>query len=169
MQMSKRQDRTINQPRRNLKFEQRTQDPYQTQDKWPEPTSCPDCHAVFHKGRWQWSQVPENANQHRCPACSRIQDNVPAGILTLSGDFFMANKEEIMNLVHNTEKNEKSEHPLERIMNVEEQTDKTCTIIKYTGIHLTKSTGEALHHAYQGEFEFKYTDRDGVLQASWKR
>ena len=81
----------------------------------------------------------------------------------------MANKEEIMNLVYNTEKTEKSEHPLERIMIVEEQTDKTCTIIKYTGIHLTKSTGEALHHAYQGEFEFKYTDRDGVLHASWKR
>lgn len=165
----RKSDDFIHQPRRDRMYEEHVQDPYQARGKLPEPTVCPDCSAVFHKGRWQWGDAPKEADEHRCPACSRIHDGVPAGILTLSGEFFASHKEEIMHLVHNTEEKEKAEHPLERVMNVEEQTDKQCTLITFTGIHLTKGVGEALRHAYQGQFDFQYSDRDGVLHANWKR
>jgi anti-sigma factor ChrR (cupin superfamily) len=150
-------------------YEEPVQDPYQARGKLPEPSVCPDCGAVFHNGRWQWGAAPESVHQHLCPACSRIHDKVPAGILTLSGDFFETHKEEIMGLIRNAEEKEKAEHPLERIMAIEEQAEEQLTVITYTSIHLTKGTGEALHHAYHGEFDFEYADRDGVLHASWKR
>ena len=164
----KSQDFT-HQPRRDRMYEEHVQDPYQVREKFPEPTVCHDCGAVFQNGRWQWGTASAEAQQHRCPACARIHDRVPAGILTLSGEFLAAHRDEIMRLVHNTETGEKQEHALERIMSIETTETEPGAVISYTGIHLTKSTGEALRKAYQGEFNFSYGDRDGVLHAHWQR
>jgi len=149
-------------------YEEHVQDPYRTRMKWPEPTVCPDCGAVFHKGRWVWGEAPGGAAEHRCPACSRIHDRVPAGILTVGGDFFEAHRDEIMNLVRNQEMQEKNQHPLERIMAIEDRDDGQ-TEITFTGIHLTRSVGDALHRAYEGAFDLQYTDSDAVMRASWRR
>ena len=157
------------QPRRDSTYEQHVDDPYLARGKLKEPTACPDCGAVFRNGRWQWSAAPAGAHSHRCPACSRIHDKAPAAQLTLSGEFYRGHRDEIMSLVHNTEEKEKQEHPLERIMAVDEATNEPGVVISYTGIHLAKSTGNAVHHAYQGQFEFEYTDRDSVLRLSWQR
>ena len=157
----------IHQPRRDRMYEPHVQDPYQARGKWREPTVCAECGAIFTKGRWQWGEAPDGAHRQRCPACSRIHDKVPAGILTLSGDFFEQHKDEIMRLVHNAQDKEKAEHPLERIMGIESQG--ANTIVSYSSVHLAKGTGQALHDAYQGEFNFEYAERDSVLHASWKR
>lgn len=159
----------VHQPRRDRMYEAHVQDPYQAREKPPEPTACPDCGLVFHHGRWQWGDAPADAHAHRCPACSRIHDRVPAGILTLGGEFFAAHRDEIMHLVRNSEAREKAEHPLERIMGIEDREVESGVVITYTGIHLTKGTAEALHAAYQGELDYQYTDRDGVLHISWQR
>lgn len=159
----------IQQPRRDRMYEEHLEDPYLERGKPAEPAVCPDCGAVFHKGRWQWSDAPEAAHEHRCPACSRIHDRIPAAILTLSGEFFATNRQEIMRLIHSKEEREKAEHPLERIMRIEEWPEENRTIVSFTGIHLAKSTGAALHHAYQGEFDFAYSERDDLLRANWER
>jgi hypothetical protein len=103
----------------------------------------------------------------RCPACQRINDKVPAGFFTLSGAFFQKHKKEILNLVHNTEAKEKAEHPLERIMDIEKQ--ERGVLITFTGAHLTRGVGEAIHHAYKGELDFHYNDEDKIIRVSWKR
>lgn len=124
---------------------------------------------MFHKGRWQWGDAPADATAHRCPACNRIHDRVPAGILTLGGTFYQTHREEIDHLVHNLEAKEKAEHPLERIMDIETTEEGSQTVINLTSIHLTKGIGEALHHAYQGQFEFQFAEEDGVMRAAWTR
>jgi len=150
-------------------YEERVRDSYQAREKLPEPTVCPDCGAIFAKGRWQWGEPAHDANKHRCPACRRIQERVPAAYLTLGGDFFEMQKDEIMRLVHNKEEMEIAQHPLERIMSIEQQNDSKNTVISYTSVHLAKSTGDALSRAYQGDFYFKFTDKGGVLMANWRR
>lgn len=157
----------MHQPRKDRMYEEHVQDPYHAREKWKEPSVCPDCKAIFHRGRWQWGSAPEGAHEHRCPACARIHDQVPAGILTLSGEFLAQHREEIMHLVRNQEEKEKAEHPLERIMSVEESDDGIT--VNYTGIHLSRGTGEALHHAYQGDLDITFNDSDAQIRVNWSR
>jgi hypothetical protein len=155
------------QPRRDRMDEERVSDPYRARGKWTEPTVCPECDAVFHKGRWQWGEAPSDAARHLCPACQRTRDRVPAGQLTLSGAFFAAHRDEIMHLVRNAEAKARAEHPLERIMGISEQTDHT--VVTFTDAHLVHGVGEALHHAYHGELDSHYTDEGDLLRVAWSR
>ncbi len=45
----------------------------------------------------------------------------PAGFVTLQGDFFIVHRDETMHLIHHVEEREKTEHPLKRIMAIEEK------------------------------------------------
>jgi NMD protein affecting ribosome stability and mRNA decay len=155
------------QGRRDRLIKEMVHDPYKSKKKLPEPTVCPECNALFHKGRWTWDEPPATANHELCPACQRIRDEVPAGFLTLGGGFFDAHRDEIMNLVHNKEAQEKADHPLKRIMAVEEQGD--GVLITFTDIHLPRGVGEALHRAYEGDLDYEYTDEASIIRVSWRR
>lgn len=146
-------------------FKERVHDAYKAKGKLPEPTVCLQCGAVFHEGRWQWRPAPANAHRDTCPACHRIHDHYPAGFLTLKGGFFESHRDEIMHLVHNHELHERAEHPLKRIMEVEEKDG--ATLVTTTDIHLARGIGEALHHAYQGELKFHYNPEQNLLRVSW--
>jgi len=155
------------QPRRDRMDEEHVSDPYRSRGKWKEPTTCPECGAIFHAGHWQWGTAVPGAEQHLCPACQRIRDRVPAGQLTLSGPFFAEHREEIMHLVRHTEAKARAEHALERIIEIKEETDRT--VVTLTDTHLTHGIGEALHHAYHGELDTHYTDEGDLLRAAWSR
>lgn len=142
-------------------------DTYKSKSKPHEPTVCRECGAVFSAGRWQWIAPPEGAHEGMCPACHRIQDRVPAGILTLRGPFLREHRDEILNLVHNVEEREKAEHPLKRIMAVDEGDEET--VITFTDPHLARGVGTALHHAYQGELDYHYLEEETLLRVHWDR
>lgn len=147
----------------------RTDDhPYLSRTKLSEPTVCTGCGAVYHAGRWQWGDQPKNAHKDMCPACHRIHDKMPAGFLTLSGDFFKQHRNEIMHLVHHTVETQKAEHPLKRIMGIEEA-DNGGVVITFTDMHLPHGVGDAIQHAYKGEFEIGFPKGADVVRASWVR
>lgn len=153
--------------RRDGIFQEQVHDAYKAKSKLPEPTVCSECNAVYHQGRWQWLAAPADAHREICPACHRIRDHYPAGFLTLQGAFFSAHREEIMHLVQNEEKHQRAEHPLKRIVEIEENAD--STVITTTDIHLVRGMGEAIHHAYQGELEFHYNQGENLLRVNWTR
>ncbi|NMT65357.1 BCAM0308 family protein [Marinobacter orientalis] len=144
-------------------------DPYMTGSKPKEPAACPECGAVFHKGRWQWpeEQVGE-ANDVMCPACERIRDDIPAGVLTLSGGFLLAHRKEIMNLIENKVEEEKAQHPMKRMMGVEDGPEGGL-IVKFTDRHLPRGTGEAIESAYDGELDIQYVKEAGLVRVYWNR
>ncbi len=146
---------------------ERVHDPYKTRLKLPDPTRCPQCGALFHKGRWTWEEAPEAANEELCQACHRSNDAYPAGVVTLSGGFLAAHKTEILNLARNQEKLEKAEHPLHRIMGLEETEGQVE--ISTTDIHLPRRIGQALYNAYEGEFDFHYDEEGYFIRVSWTR
>jgi NMD protein affecting ribosome stability and mRNA decay len=153
-----RQDRLIN---------QKNKDVYADKSKISEPTRCKKCTAVYIKGRWTWEKVTENVNESVCPACRRIADNYPAGIIELRGGFFREHREEVINLIKNTEIQEKTAHALERIITMTEKPD--VTVVKTTGIHLARRIGEALSRSYKGDYSFQYLDADKGIRVNWER
>ena len=135
-------------------------DPYQTRRKPKEPTACPQCGAIYHKGRWQWGHKPEDAHEERCPACQRIADAMPAGIVTIHGDFAKRHKAEMTGLMRNEEAAENGEHPLNRIISIDESEDGLT--VNTTDIHLPRRLGEALEAAFHGSLDMHF-DEDGYM------
>ena len=79
--------RSRHQPRR-----QTAQDIYGLQAKLADPTACPSCGAIYRAGRWSWGSAPVEAERVECPACRRIADKYPAGILSIRGEFAAAHR-----------------------------------------------------------------------------
>lgn len=140
-------------------------DPYRTDLKLSEPTLCPICGLIFRSGRWQQGESSHSAVRHLCPACQRVRDKVPAAQLSLGGKFFIQHRKEIMRLIYNTEENERLEHPLERIMDINDFNGETT--ITFTGNHIAHRIGEAIHHAYQGQLDSHYIDNESLMRLSW--
>lgn len=153
--------------RRDRLLQEQTEDAYRLKNRPPEPTVCPQCAAVFRDGRWQWGDAPKGAHQTLCPACHRANDKYPAGFISLQGAFFNAHRDEIMNLVRHEEQRDRQTHPLKRILDIEQ--DEESTLVTTSDIHLARSIGEAVHHAYQGELEFHYKPDDRLLRVHWAR
>ena len=71
-----------------------------------------------------------------------------------------------MNLVRNEAKKESEEHPLKRIMDVQDTDD--GVLVTTTDSHLARSIGERIARAYEGELDYQYTS-DDMLRVLWKR
>jgi NMD protein affecting ribosome stability and mRNA decay len=133
-----------------------------------EPSVCADCGVVFSEGRWRWSpELPPERTEVLCPACQRIRDKVPAGFLTLEGEFFRQHRKEILNLVENTVDFQQKEHPMKRMMDVKEADD--GVVVTFTDIHLPHTVGVAIERAYDGELEMQFAEESGIARAYWSR
>jgi hypothetical protein len=152
--------------RRDRLIKTRRHDTYRWRAKPTAGTTCPRCHAVVKAGRWCWNGGP-TLTHVVCPACRRIKDELPAGHVDVAGEFFAANRPEIVNLIRNVARRESAEHPLERLMGVVDH-DGHATFTT-TGIHLARRIGEALSRSYHGELAFAYDDSDRHIQVRWRR
>ncbi len=147
---------------------EREHDTYKLQAKLPGTAVCPDCGAVFQKGRWQWSsRRPAGATEFVCAACHRIRDRFPAGFVRVDGPYFLDHQNALTALIRHHEAREKTEHPMARLIAIEPVDD--GVLVSTTDIHLARDIGEALHHAHQGELEFHYNEGEKLLRVHWHR
>lgn len=153
--------------RRDRFVEESRHDSYKVPSKLAEPTVCPKCSAVFHKGRWSWVAPPVGAEETVCPACHRLQDKRPKGVLMLKGTFASQQSEQVMGVIKNIETKENKEHPLARIMSIERTPD--GLVVSTTDAHLPRQIGEALKHAYHGELEIHYGEGEDPIRVNWTK
>lgn len=142
-------------------------DPYKSVRKPKEPAACPQCGAVYHDGRWTWAARPAGAHDEVCQACHRINDRYPAGTVILRGAAARARKAELLSLARHQEEAEKAEHPLNRIMGVEETAD--GIVITTTDIHLPRRIGEAVRRAFHGELKTHFDEGAYSVRAEWSK
>lgn len=144
-------------------------DPYFTKEKYHDPSVCEKCGVVFHDGIFEWiNPPPTNAEKIICPACRRIEDKYEGGIVHLKiTPYLQKHKEEIFNLIKNTEEEEIKYRPLERVISIEEQDDEI--IIKTTYEHLARRIGEAVHKAHKGDLKLNYPEGKKYVRVYWQR
>lgn len=140
-------------------------DPYQLRHKPKEPAACPECGAVYHRGRWAWADKPAGAHAEKCPACRRTEDHLPAGIVTACGAYAKQRKAELIGLARNEERAETTEHALNRIIKIDETAD--GLVIETTDIHLPRRIGEALQRAHHGDLEMKFDEDNYFVRVDW--
>lgn len=142
-------------------------DPYRERGKPVEPAVCPACGLVFHAGRWQRLTRPQGARQHLCPACLRTQESYPAGLITLAGTYAAAHREALLKLARRQEAIENAEHPLQRIMSIRVEGERT--FISTTDPHLAQRIGSAIAHAFGGKLEVDYPEDEYLVRIDWSR
>ena len=102
-----------------------------------------------------------------CPACGKVLDRVPGGVLKITGSFIWDHKEEILNLVRNEGSKALSVNPLERIMSL--QSDDGEIEITTTNEKLAERIGRALHKAYRGTVEYTWSADTRLARVMWHR
>lgn len=142
-------------------------DPYKVIGKPPEPSTCTDCGASFRDGRWTWTAAQPGSGHAICPACKRIREKLPAGFVTLRGEFFGEHRDEVLSRVRHCEEAEKRDHPLQRIMAI--QANGEGMLVTTTDPHLARRIGDALHKAFKGKLEFHYNKGEDLLRVTWQR
>lgn len=144
------------------------QDPYKAIKKLHEPSVCRQCGAVYHEGRWHWVARPAEAEEVLCQACHRINDHYPAGIVTLSGPLVAEHKSEMIRLARHQEEAETKEHPLNRIINIEEEAPDRI-VINTTDVHLPRRIAEMQRRSWQGKTELTYDEDGYFVRVTWHR
>ena len=149
-------------------------DPYLMDMPPDEVAICRECHAVYANGLWKLEEQAkkdlDNAKKTTdtlCPACKKTRDRMPGGIVTLSGGFLDQHEDEIVGLINHENEGAMSINPLERIMDTERR-DSEITILT-TNEKLAQRIGRAVHKAYGGEVEYKWSKGTKLARVNWHR
>jgi NMD protein affecting ribosome stability and mRNA decay len=143
--------------------------PYWERRKYPEPTVCTRCGLVYQDGRWAEGMAIKGANKELCPACRRITDRYPGGVVYLSGSYLKdkEKEEEILNIARNQEEQARRQRPLQRIMWINKNKD--GIEIATTNEHLARRIGKSINAAHAGALEIKQLEGERFVRVYWQR
>lgn len=168
--MSKKGDKWI---KHTWEFES-TEDPYALKDAPSGEAVCPKCNSVFKDKRWfiegelaKELLEDEKVPKLLCPGCRKALEKYAMGYLYITGNFFRTHTEDIMRLINNEVEKARGLNPLHQIINTYEE--KGTLVIETTTDHLAQRLGRALHKAYKGDLEFKWTKDEKLVRVYWKR
>jgi hypothetical protein len=154
-------------PRQDALSKDLRSDPYALRAKLPDPSACIECHAIYRAGRWAWGAPPADAARVTCPACKRIADGYPAGLVELRGEYVISHAEELERLARNIEERDRAEHPLKRIAKIERKGD--SLLISTTDAKLARGIGVALRRAHRGTLRLPASSRENLVRVTWTR
>ena len=153
----------------------RETDSYIPRKSAPSVGVCPKCHAIRRNKRWHLDEKEYTALARksgaavleRCPACRKIADGFPSGVVLLRGGYLREHRDEILKLVRNEEKRAMGINPLERIISVTEENGKME--IATTDEKLAQRIGRELRKACRGTLEYKWSEDSKLLRVNWVR
>lgn len=150
-----------------------TTDPYLAKGAKGKISVCGSCRAVYRNKRWYLAEDSDEAlraGAHPvvCPACLKIRDRFPGGIVTLKGAYVFAHKQEIMNLVKNEEGRARGFNPLERVMSIREN-GYGGIVITTTNEKLAQRLGRAMKKAFSGMVAYAWSHDNKLVRVEWVR
>ena len=149
------------------------QDPYAMLKAPKGPAICRKCLAIYEDKRWHFDKVeaPKLAASPRtqklvCPACQKIRDDYPEGIVTLRWSELEDHEAELRGLIANVEARAVSVNPLDRVMKIARR--KKELEVQTTNDRLAQRIGRALVRAYKGEAAYSWAHRDMMVRVKWQ-
>ncbi len=138
-------------------------------------SECEVCHAVYRNKRWYAApDVSASETTHPnalavvCPACLKIRDNFPGGIVTLKGGYVLAHKDALLNLIKNEENRARGLNPLERVMAIKEN-GYGSIVISTTNEKLAQRIGRAIGKAFHGKVTYRWSHDNKLARVDWVR
>ena len=132
---------------------------------------CESCHAVYRNKRWYAEggvAVMTDVRTTVCPACLKIRDNFPGGIVTLRGAYVLPHKDDLMQLIRKEESRAHGLNPLERIMSVKENGFGSL-VVSTTNEKLAQRIGRAVRKAFHGEVTYQFSHDNKLARVEWVR
>lgn len=146
----------------------RSLEPYLPKRGLPEGAHCKRCGIVYHNKRWQMETTGEGPScEVICPACQRMEDDNPAGVVTLSGPYLASHSEEILNSIKQQEAKHREKNPLGRIMEIKSE-DGQITVTT-TEDKLAQKIGREIYKSQRGELHYKWSHDQRMVRVEWMR
>jgi NMD protein affecting ribosome stability and mRNA decay len=134
----------------------------------PEGAVCRGCGVVYRNKRWQMEQAgAPHSCEVTCPACQRMEDHNPAGVLTLSGSYLSGHKDEILNGIRHTEAESREKNPLGRIMEIREEGESIT--VTTTEEKLAQKLGREVFKSQRGELHYNWSHGNAQVRVNWMR
>jgi NMD protein affecting ribosome stability and mRNA decay len=149
-------------------------DPYLPTEHLPDDTVCKGCDAVYRQQRWVRDAALRELllsagtpSQALCPACRKIEERSPDGVLVLRGAYWPAHRSEILHLVRNEVAQASRKNPLGSLLGIHEE---DCElVIETTNAKLAQRLGRSLEKAHHGQAEYHWSEEDRLLRVEWER
>ncbi len=149
-----------------------SRDPYFDRKGQKEVAICKKCGALYRHKRWSFDDpmATKPGLEYRkviCPACRKIRDGFPGGIITLRGGFMRARGDQILRLVHNEGTRAKRINPMERIISVRKGRDRVE--IQTTSERFAQRIGREIQRAYKGTVAYRWSKVNKFMRVDWYR
>ena len=149
------------------------QDPYEMSKAPKGPAICRTCKAIYANKRWhidsgearKLAASPET-QKIVCPACQKIKDDYPEGIVTLKWSDLREHEAEIRGLIANVQVRALSVNPLERVMKITRL--RKDLEVQTTNDRLAQRIGRELVRAYKGKVTNHWAHRDMMVRVTWQ-
>ncbi len=149
-------------------------DPYVPESGMKEPAVCRECHSIYRNKRWHLQPqeavtlMDDPATQIVCcPACLKIAEHYPEGIVTLRGDYLWEHEREIRNILSNEAERVMAKNPAARIMQMTKQDG--SMVIETTEQKLAEHLGRTLNRAHHGELQVNWSSSPRICRVNWER
>lgn len=149
------------------------QDPYAMLKAPRGPAMCRKCGAIYADKRWRFDEreartlkASPRTQKLVCPACQKIRDDYPEGIVTLKWSDLRDHEAEIRGLIANVEARAISVNPLDRVLKI--LRSKEEMEIQTTNDRLAQRIGRALVRSYKGKSTYHWAHRDMMVRVMWQ-
>ncbi len=127
---------------------------------------CTSCGVQYRGGKFEWYHGGiAGLKEIICPACKRSETRAIGAVTSLHGEFLIKHKADILRLVRETEIIERALHPLQRIIEIDEQGAGIQIATTYE--QLARRIAERIHSACGGSLQSSRSPGDGLLHMDW--
>lgn len=151
----------------------RVSEPYELEEG-QEAAVCQECHALYQSKRWffdekLYDQLADTSKVRQvvCPTCRKIKDHYVEGYLTLSGDFLVEHKDEIVTLLQKEATKVGQRSFDDRIIQMVPEGDKL--VVETTTEKLAQHLGRTIYKAYKGVLSFQWSEPNKFVRVYWAR